>query len=93
MKFLTIDGGLLSNTHLNPTDKIILSILYNLSKGQKKFFGSFAYLAKEIGLSEEYVEKRFTFLEKNKIVKKGEGGWFLDLPFYLISSFDGKNND
>lgn len=89
MKFLSINGDLLANTHLNPTDKLIVSFLYNLGQGGKAFFGSFEYLGREFGLNSEYIEKRFLFLEGKKIIKKAPAGWVLEMPLYELINFGG----
>lgn len=89
MKFLLVDGFLLQNTYLNPTCKLILSFLYNLSKQGKGFWGSPDYLAKEFGVGTDYILKQFEFLEKKGLIKRNELGYFLNQPWYLITEFGG----
>jgi hypothetical protein len=89
MKFLAIDGDLLKNTSLNPTDKLICSFLFNLSKAGKGYWGSYEYLSGEFGLRTDYLEQRFIFLEQKGIIHKNEVGWFLKMPFWEICNFGG----
>lgn len=87
MKFLLIDGTLLKNTHFTPTDKMIIATLHNLSKANKGFYGSFAYLANEFGLAIDYVEKRFAKLEKEGVIVRRESGYYLGMSFIDVVNF------
>lgn len=89
MKFLALDGDLLKNQNLTPTDKMIVQFLFNLNKSGKIYFGDFSYLAKELGIKSDYCEKRFLFLESKNLIAKDSVGWSLKVPFWQIVNFEG----
>lgn len=59
MKYLSIDGDLLANKSIGGTDKLIISFIWNLQKGNKSFYGTHIYLADVLGIRYEFLEKRF----------------------------------
>jgi len=66
MKYLSIDGLLLANKTIGGTDKLIISFIWNLQKGNKSFYGTHPYLADVLGIRYEFLEKRF-----NKLIQVG----------------------
>ena len=56
MKFLIIQGELLSNKDLRSDHKLILAYLLGLRKSGKYFYGSTDYLAAELGANIKAVE-------------------------------------
>lgn len=57
MKFLMIDGSLLSNKDLSSASKLIISYLNNLGKAGKSYFGGLDYLADQLGLDIQTLAK------------------------------------
>ena len=88
MKYLIIDGELLKNEVLKPTDKIILSYMYNLEKTGNNFYGALPFLAKEIGLPIEYIKGRFNQLFNWQLIRADEKGVYLNKPWIEIQYFD-----
>jgi hypothetical protein len=87
MKFLLLEGELLSNSSLRPVDKFIVQFLRNLCKSGKAYWGEPSYLAKEFGVSLEYIQQRFDFLERSKLIKKSDHGWILDCAWWEVTGF------
>jgi len=83
-----IDGELLKNEVLKPTDKLILSYIYNLEKSGNKFFGAVPFLQKEFGMSAEYLKKRFNQLLTWGILRADEQGIYLNMDWSKIQKFD-----
>lgn len=87
MKFIVIEGELLKNTAFTPTDKLILTFLHNLNKAGKAYWGDPAYLAGEFGVGNDYIQKRFDFLESKAVIKKNEIGWIINLAWWEILNY------
>lgn len=88
MKFLLIEGELLSNSHLRPVDKFVLQFIRNLCKSGKSYWGDPGYLGKEFGVSQEYIMQRFDFLERAKLIKKTDHGWILEAAWFEIIGYN-----
>jgi len=86
MKFLLIDGELLVNKSLTPTDKMIISYMNNLSRSGKCFYGTRAFLCDQLGVNYDYLEKRLTKLLEHDILLSSKEGITLKLPFWEICS-------
>lgn len=57
MKFLMIDGSLLSNKELSSPAKLIIAYLHNLGKAGKSYFGGLDYLSDQLGLDNQLIAK------------------------------------
>jgi hypothetical protein len=74
LKYLSIDGGILSNKSIPPTCKLIISYIANLQKGGKAFYGTYAYMSETLGIRFDYFEKNMTkLLEADILVASKEG--------------------
>jgi hypothetical protein len=93
MKFLVLEGQLLGNPNLRPTDKFILQFLRNLSKSGKSYWGEAPYLAREFGVGIDYIEKRFTWLTETGLIKKVDSGWTLNQAWWEIMGFGNHKGD
>lgn len=91
MKFLLIDGELLVNKSLTPTDKMIISYINNLSRSGKCFYGTHAFLSDQLGVRYDYLENRLTKLLEADILLASKEGITLKLPFWEICSTDWPN--
>lgn len=78
MNYLLIEGELLSNSSYTPTDKMLLQIIRNMDKVGKALWASPAWLATELGLEDEFIRKRLSWLEANSIIWKNERGYVLN---------------
>lgn len=87
MKFLVIDGELLANETFKPTDKLILSYMYNLEKGGKKFFGGEHFIGKELGLKTEFIKKRMNQLNNWGLIQASESCIILSKSWEYIVNF------
>lgn len=87
MKFITIDGELLKNDCLTPTDKFLIQIINNLDKAGKAMWGSPDYYARELGLQAEHIRRRLQILEDYKLIWKNDKGYVLNASFEMITVF------
>jgi len=67
LKYLSIDGGVLSNKTIPPTCKIMIAYIGNLQKANKYFFGTHAYMSETLGIRFDYFEKQMSKLLEQKI--------------------------
>lgn len=88
MKYLIIDGELLKNTTLKPTDKFILSYMYNLEKSGNNFYGALPFLSNEIGLPLDFIKKRINVLFDWGLIRADEKGIYLNKTWPEIQYFD-----
>lgn len=74
MKFLMIQGELLRNKQINPTMKLIISYLYNLSKNGKCYFGGYQYMSDILGISEKnFTQNMASLVAAGMVVQTTEG--------------------
>lgn len=66
VKFLTIDGGLLRNRHINSGNKLVLSLVANFENSGYSFFGGLKYIADTFGITEEMADDIVS-----KMIEKG----------------------
>jgi DNA-binding MarR family transcriptional regulator len=93
MKFLLISGEILKNKSLTPTDKILVSYLYNLNKAGNSFFGSLDYLSTEFGIPVGTLEKSLKKLLDNNLIEKHVDGYKLSCTIELIATFVFEQKD
>jgi hypothetical protein len=90
MKFLVLDGVLLVNKSLYPGDKMIVSYIHNLSIAGKCFYGSHAFLADQLGMRLDFIEKRISALLEGEILVSSKEGITLNMSFNDICNLDHK---
>lgn len=88
MKYLIIDGEILKNPIFKPTDKLILSYMYNLEKSGNNFYGALPFLSQEFGLPLEFMKKRINQLFEWGIIRADEKGIYLNKTWVEIQNFD-----
>jgi hypothetical protein len=85
MKYLAIDGGILVNKTIPPTDKLILAYVSNLNKADKFFYGTYAYMAETLGIRYSYFEVRIEKLLEVGLLKQTKEGMQLGFPLHIIA--------
>ena len=85
MKYLSIDGGILSNKSIPPTAKLMIAYISNLGKSQKYFYGTHAYMSETLGIRFDYFEKVFDKLLEADILHVHKEGVGLGLLIETIA--------
>lgn len=85
MKYLSIDGGILSNKTIPPTCKLIISYIANLQKGGKAFYGTYSYMSEVLGIRYDYFEKNMEKLLQADILHASKEGIVLGLLIDTIA--------
>lgn len=85
LKYLSIDGGILSNKTIPPTCKLIISYISNLQKGGRAFYGTYSYMSEQLGIRYDYFEKNMTKLLECDILHSSKEGIVLGLLLDTIS--------
>jgi hypothetical protein len=68
MKFLIIDGDLLSSPEISASGKLIISYIRYVESYNKSAWGSCSYVASVLGLSENVVIDEINCLQKENII-------------------------
>lgn len=85
--FLMIPGEILLNHGLGATDKLILSYMYQLSKGNKAFFGSMVYLSKALGVDVKIIGSRIKRLQEVNLIEQSPSGLRLAVTIEFLGEW------
>jgi len=81
-----IDGALLRNKNISPNSKLIIAFLYNLCKSGRCYFGSYEYMADQLGINYESFAKSIANLLEKKVIVQTSEGITLGKDFHYLSN-------